>query len=137
MRSNLRSALLLVIGLAIGAVATNTIGNALRRRDAYPRAVMVIMAHHMGMLQGELRGKQCPADANTRQLQRVATLADEIVPAFTVSDGSVLPPFRKAAKHLQDALATGVSSAPADCAQLAATMHHIGQNCDDCHRRFR
>jgi hypothetical protein len=137
MRSMLRSMLLLILGLAVGAVATATIGNVLRMRDAYPRAVMVLMRHHMSMLQAEARNGRCPAADTTLHLRRLDAVSQDIIPAFSGADGRVDPDFSSAARRLRKAFAAGLAKVPATCADLTRTMQDIGDACDDCHRRFR
>lgn len=133
----MRYLLLLAIGLAVGGIATHMVGNVLRMRDAYPRAVMVLMAHHMGVLEHETKSGQCPAAGSAAQLRRIDSVDADIVPAFASADGSIDPAFREAAERLQEAVRKEVATAPGDCAKLSAAMQHIGNACDACHRRFR
>lgn len=133
----MRSILLIILGLAIGAVAATTVGNVLRMRDAYPRAVMVLMRHHMSMLQAETRSGRCPADGTALHLRRLDAVSQEIEPAFAGADGRVDPAFAKAAERLRRSFADGLARLPASCADLTRRMQTIGDACDDCHRRFR
>lgn len=133
----MRSILLVIIGLVLGAVAANTVGNVLRMRDAYPRAVMTVMRHHMGALQGALKHQKCPADATRLHLQRLSAVSQDILPAFGGKDGSIDPHFKTEADHLQAAFDQALTTAPASCANLAKAMQQIGDNCDSCHRQFR
>lgn len=133
----MRSIMLVVIGLVLGAVAATTVGNVLHMRNAYPRAVMTVMRHHMGALQGALKRQQCPAGATRMHLQRLSSVSNEILPAFSGPDGDIDPHFKADAEHLQEAFRQALGTAPESCANLASSMQKIGDTCDSCHRQFR
>lgn len=134
---HMRALLLIILGLAIGAVAATMIGNVLRMRNAYPRAVMVIMQHHMARLREAMEHGQCPADMARLHLERVAAVDTEIVPAFAGPNGSILKPFRRYAEQLQGAVHTALQQAPAGCGALTAAVRRISDRCSDCHRQYR
>ena len=69
----MRNVLLLLLGLALGALATFNVFNALQRRDAYPRGVMNVMAHHVAALREDLRRGRC-GDANLEHLRTLRVL---------------------------------------------------------------
>jgi cytochrome c556 len=129
----MRALLLLLLGLAVGAIAASFAGNALRERDAYPRAVMDLMQHHVGTLRGAIRARQCDGTTTTGHLQRLQVIATEIGPAFPDVD----QPFRDGAAKLENALRVSAAAAPADCPALQAALKPIDDACDSCHRLYR
>jgi cytochrome c556 len=129
----MRALLLLLLGLAVGAIAASFAGNALRQRDAYPRAVMDLMQHHIGTMGGAIRARQCDANASLGHLQRMQTFATEIGPAFPDVD----QPFHDAAAKLETALRGAVQAAPADCPALQAALKPVDEACEACHRQYR
>lgn len=130
----MRMLLLFALGLAIGAFAAVTVANGLRRRDAYPRGVMNVMAHHLGRLQAALRDGQCPAAATGHAFARLDAVSAEIDDAFP---GLMRrdTQFRSYAGRLHEALAPAANAA--DCKTLAARVTRVADACDACHRDYR
>ncbi len=133
----MRALLLIILGLAIGSIASVMIVNTLRMRDAYPRGVMAIQQHHMATMQRAIKRGQCPADANSAQLARLNAINAEIVPAFSGPHGAIDAPFKTDARQLQDTVTAALRSAPKNCGELAAAVQRIRQRCTDCHRQYR
>lgn len=133
----MRPLLLIILGLVIGVIATTQIGRILRMRDAYPRAVMVIMQHHMARMRAALDAGRCPADLARRQLGRIAAIDTEIVPAFSGNDGAIQAPFRGYAKRLQDTVQATLGQVTAGCSALATAVRQVDDRCSDCHQRYR
>ena len=125
----MRNAVLVLLGLVIGAFATLNIVHALRQRDAYPRGLMNVLQYHAAALHDDVRARRC-TDASLRHLDVLRELSTDIGPAVY---GASTPdaPFREYQQRLQDAL--GVRS----CAELAANPDRIGAACDACHRQYR
>lgn len=132
----MRSILLLILGLAVGAFGAVRISNTLNLRDAYPRGVMNVMQHHLGTLAGNVRKGTCSATASTLHLQRLEVMQADIVPAFA-NDVGAKPDFRKHADRLKQAIATALSTAPADCPALHKAVSAIGETCKSCHQIYR
>ena len=132
----MKQAVLLMIGLAIGAVAALTVANALRARDAYPRGAMDVMQHHYGSLRENLRAKRCDQQKSAFALTQLRELSNEIEPAV-YPDSTPESAFREFNSRLRDALDAGIAAAPADCTALAVVAEKIGKVCDECHQQYR
>ncbi|HEX6833205.1 MAG TPA: cytochrome c [Rudaea sp.] len=132
----MRYALLFVLGLALGGIGVGIANNALRLRDAYPRAVMQILQHEVGALRQNLRTQRCEAESTRRAIGRLAEFAGETENAVY---GTQTPeaPFREYAARLREAVAVAAQTASGDCAALAPTVHAIGEACEACHRQYR
>lgn len=129
----MRAALLILLGLAIGAIGTVFAMNALRERNPLPHAVMVVMGHHMGVLQHARKAQHCEAAPNLQQLQLMQATAADIDDAFPDAPAG----FAEAAGHLRSALQSAVQAAPADCPALAAALKPVGEACESCHKQYR
>jgi cytochrome c556 len=129
----MRAIILLVIGLAMGAMAATYAANTMAARHAYTRGVMAIMQHHVAALGAQARAGQCPADANLDHLRRIGGGAAEIEPAFAGADAD----FFKHAHALADATAAAIASPPADCPGLKQAMAKVGDTCKSCHELYR
>lgn len=129
----MRHAILLVIGMAIGALAALNIASILRQRDAYPRGLMQVMQHDTGALRQAARSNRCDAAAadTLRQLHSLSARIETAVYGNAVSNPPD-PPFAEYAKRLRAAL-----PAELDCKSLPAALDRVGQACDACHREYR
>lgn len=132
----MRSILLLVLGLLVGALGAVKISTTLNLRDAYPRGVMSVMQHHLGSLGQEMRQGSCPATDSRLHLRRLAALQADIIPAFAQDIGAK-PDFRKHARELDQAVNQGLRAAPVDCAALHKVVSDIGDTCKSCHQVYR
>jgi len=132
----MKNAILLLLGLFIGAVGASIVGNALRARDAYARGTMDVMQHHYGSLRENLRAKQCNATKTAFALAQLRALSNEIEPAV-YPDSTPESAFREFSSRLRDALDAGIAAAPADCAALAPIAEKVGKVCDECHQQYR
>lgn len=129
----MRAALLILLGLAIGAIATANVMSALGARNPMPKAVMATMNYHLGELGKALKAKQCDAAGSLHHLQRLQSTATDIVPVF----GAPEQDFSAAAGRLQRAVQQALQSAPADCAALAVAIKPIDEACKSCHQKYR
>jgi cytochrome c556 len=130
----MRLLFVLLLGLVVGAVGANTIGNTLRLRHAYTRGVMAVMQHHLAALQKDVHGGQCKATASTQHLRRIDAASTDILPAF---GASAVADFRQHADRLHDAIGQALQHPPANCPALATAVQRIGDTCDACHRIYR
>ena len=131
----MRTLLVAVIAAVVGALAAVQITAALRERDAYPRGVMDVMAHHAGALDQALRTRHCVVDATSNHLSMLVTMSGEIPRAFPD-----LMQDRQFSKFARDAHAFDRQLAlnpPKDCIGLRQAMAQIGEHCDQCHRVYR
>lgn len=130
----MRAALLIVLGLVIGILGTTFTISALHQRTPLPRAVMSVMAFHMGQLQHAVKANQCDAAATRSHLDRLQSAALDIPAAFKGAEA----PFLQAADKLQSALHTAATTdTPTTCAALATAIKPVDDACDSCHKRFR
>jgi hypothetical protein len=129
----MRAALLIVLGLAIGIIATVFAMRALADRDPMPHAVMVTMSFHRHQLQQAIKGQRCEAGASIDQLQHMQMTAADIPYAFADAP----QPMLDLAGRLRTALQTAAQSAPADCPALAAALKPVDQVCEECHKQYR
>ena len=127
----MRNVVLLLLGLAIGAIATANILTALRQRDVYPRGLMNVMQHHLAGLREDLRHNRC-GGSTVENLSLLRAISPGIGPAVYAGDTPDAP-FREYEKRLQDALA----ATPATCAELAPVVEKISAACEACHRQYR
>lgn len=129
----MRQALLLLLGLVMGAIATANIGSVLRQRDAYPRGLMQVMQHDAAALRQAARSNRCDA-TTTSALQQLHGLSAGIENAVYGNDVSNPPdpPFAEYAKRLRAAL-----PAELDCKTLPQALRQVDRACDDCHREYR
>ncbi len=130
----MRNLILLVLGMAIGALAAGNVVSALRQRDAYPRGLMNVMQHHYAALRDDVRLQHCGADS-AQHLAMLRELANGIETAI-YADDPVEPPFHEYDQRLRDTLAIAPTT-PADCAALAPLLDKMGAACDACHRQYR
>ncbi|HEY4145378.1 cytochrome c [Pinirhizobacter sp.] len=129
----MRAIILLVIGLAVGAMCATYAANTVAARHAYTRGVMAIMQHHATALGAQVKAGQCPADTSLDHLRRINGTAAEIESAFAGADAD----FFKHAHALADASAAVIASPPADCPALKQAMAKVGETCKSCHELYR
>ncbi|MGH8212290.1 MAG: hypothetical protein ACREPP_03540 [Rhodanobacteraceae bacterium] len=131
----MRTLLLVIIAAVVGALAAVQVTSALRERDAYPRGVMDVMAHHAGLLDQSLRTRRCTADATATDLSMLVTMSGEIPRAFPdLAQDKQFARFANDAHAFDHQLAV---DPPKDCAALRQAMAQAGEHCDQCHRVYR
>ena len=129
----MRSVLILLAGLLVGALAAFSAANALRQRNAWPRGVMAVMQHHLGELRRLQRAGNCQAAATAPHWQRLAQIGADIGP----SQPGFAPDYHDQARRFV-ALAGGHAAAPpADCKALDAPLQQVAEACQNCHRDYR
>ena len=131
----MRSLILLLLGLAFGAVCTAVAMNALAQRSAYARGVMQVMQHHYAELRNSQRTGRCDAATVTRDRDVMRMLSDEVAPSV-YGDGTPDPPFREYTDRLRSAVAD-LGDGAQGCAALAPIVNRVGDSCDACHRQYR
>lgn len=132
----MRSLLLMLLAAGIGVIAAVQITGALRQRDAYPRGVMDVMAHHAGALDRLLRNQHCAADATADDFATLVAMSGDIPQAFP----DLMKHDKHFAKFANDAHAFDqqvAATPPRDCPALRKTMAQIGAHCDQCHQQYR
>lgn len=131
----MRLVIVLMIGVVVGVMAGLAAANALAKRGAHARAVMVVLARHHDALRASVDETQCTGDQTARRLRQVALAADEI--DFAFSDwltGSAQ--FRRRTAEFQR-MARAAGTPVTSCAALAEHVAELGRGCQDCHRDFR
>lgn len=126
----MRLAMLFLLGLAVGAIATANVVSALRQRDAYPRGLMNVMQHDVGALRADARAQRCDANASV-VLEQLRGLSGSIETAV-YGDDPPDPPFAEYAQRLGSALPAAL-----DCKALPQALDKVGAVCDACHREYR
>jgi hypothetical protein len=131
----MRSLIVGVIGLVVGALCTLILINTLRQGTAYPNGVMAVMAAQMKGLNQSLKQNRCSAADLAPRLQTLRYLGNDIEPAFlpTADDER----FIAHASQLRAALDAALSAPPADCAAARVVVDRVGSGCQDCHRDFK
>jgi cytochrome c556 len=131
----MRSLVLLLIGLVVGALCTTALVNALNRKSAYPRAVMTIMGQQMRALDNSVKQSRCASTDLTPRLQILRFVANDIEPAF--ADMKDEAQFGRYASDLRAAADAGLMTPPASCASAAAAISRLDKACDSCHRDYK
>lgn len=131
----MRSLVLLLVGLVVGALCTMIAVNALHRGTAYPNAVMAMMGQQMKALDKSVKQSRCaPADLTPR-LQTLRFVANDIEPAF--ADQQSEAQFGRYASDLRAAADAALMTPPASCAAATAAVANLGKACDSCHRDYK
>jgi cytochrome c556 len=131
----MRSLVLLLIGLAVGAACTLIAVNALNRHTPYNKAVMAMMGQQMKAVDKSVKANKCAATDLVPRLQTLRFVANDIEPAFAgdIDD----PQFNRYAADLRAAADAALTNPPASCAAASTTLSSLGKACDSCHRDFR
>jgi cytochrome c556 len=128
---------LLLLGLLIGAVASVSALNALRKATAFPRGVMAVQGHHMGKLREAVTADPCEPASAQRHLQALQILTADIEPAF-LPDGQQDEIFSRYAAQMGQRIDSVLATLPqADCATLRISLGDIGDGCKACHRDYK
>ena len=133
----MRQLLLILLGIAIGGLATANIVNALRQRDAYPRGLMNVMQHHFAALRKQAHEQHCDQDVKVH-LTAMRLMSDQIEDAIYAGHQPD-PEFHTDAQRLRDALDAADNKATSSnpCAALIPVLGRVGDACDTCHRSYR
>jgi cytochrome c556 len=131
--NSMRTLLLVVLGLAVGAMGATFAISALRQGTPFHSGVMAVMQHHMGALRANVRANQCDAKVSGARIDRMRQEAGDIGEAFPGMDTG----FSRAASTLATALDGAVAARPATCEALAAALKPVGEACSACHQHYR
>jgi len=129
----MRSLILLVLGLAVGALAASSVLNALGRRDVYPRGLMNVMQHHAAALREAVRSGKCAGAP--AHVAAMSSLSHDIDSAM-YPDSSPEEAFLEYEHRLGDAL-TAATNAGTECKAVAPAVERITSACDSCHHQYR
>ena len=131
----MRTVVLFLVGLVVGALCTLIAVNALHRGTAYPNAVMAMMGQQMKALDHSVKASRCASTDLTPRLQTLRFVANDIEPAFT--DLQQDAQFGRYAAGLRAAADAALMTPPASCAAATAALDRLGKACDSCHRDFK
>lgn len=127
---------LLLLGLAIGVVATVMALRALEaRKDHFPAALMEVQGWHMGQLKAAMEQNRCNPTDVLPHLQALRMTSNDLEPAF--ADLRDDERFKSAAAAMRGAVDKAIAAPPMSCESLAGTMKSIGDTCKGCHRDFK
>ncbi len=131
----MRSLILLLVGLIVGALGTAILINSLNRGTAYPQGVMAVLGAQIGALDQSIKQNRCAPTDIIPRLQTLRYVANDIEPAFAdrISDAQ----FGRYAGELRAAADAALMSPPGNCPSAAAMLSKLKQSCDSCHRDFR
>ncbi|MEO8161185.1 MAG: hypothetical protein ABI588_07180 [Arenimonas sp.] len=131
----MRSLVLLVVGLVVGALLTLIGINALHRGTAWPNAVMAEMGQQMKAMDQNVKANHCAATDISPRLQTLRLVANDIEPAFAGEQDD--PQFGRYAADLRAAADAALVAPPASCDAAKAILSNLGKACDSCHRDFK
>lgn len=131
----MRSLVLLLVGLVVGALFTIIAVNALDRGTAYPNAVMAVMGQQMKALDKSIKQSRCASADLTPRLQTLRFIANDIEPAF--ADLQAEAQFGRYASDLRAAADAALMTPPASCTAAVAALSNLDKACDSCHRDFK
>ena len=131
----MRSLVLGVIGLLVGALCTLILINALRQGTAYPNGVMAVMSAQMKGLNQSLKQNRCAASDLSPRLQTLRHLGNDLEPAFLPTQDDER--FSQHASDLRAALDAALAAPPADCTAARVVVDRVNSGCQACHRDFK
>lgn len=127
----LKALILIAVGLFVGTFCTLAATNALAKRNAHGRAVMIILARHMDEAKRQDTTTGCD-DAFRSHVEQIASAARDIDFAFPALRGDAT--FTRRSAHFRD-LATAATTM--SCASLPGQLTRLADDCQACHRQFR
>ncbi len=131
----MRSLILLLVGLFMGAALTLIGMNYLRRGTSYPEGVMAVMGGQVKGVDDAIGKNRCSSADLLPRLQTLRYVADEIEPAFVDMEKDTQ--FIRYASDLRAAVDASLSAPPASCKAAAAAISQIDKTCDACHRDYK
>lgn len=131
----MRSLILLLLGLVVGALGTAITINALHRGTAYPHGVMAVLGAQLQAVDQSLKQNRCAPTDLIPRLQTVRYVANDIEPAF--ADRITDAQFGRYASDLRAAADAALMAPPGSCPAATAILNKLDQACDNCHRDFR
>ncbi len=127
---------LLVLGLALGAVATVMVLRALeQRKDHFPEALMQVQQWHMGQLKMDMEQNRCNPTDILPHLQALRMTSTDIDAAF--ADLREDTRFAAASSAMRATMDKVITNPPLTCEGLGAAMKQIGESCKGCHQDFK
>lgn len=131
----MRSLILVLIGLFVGAACTLIAMSALRQGTAYPNGVMAVMSAQMRALDTSIKQNRCASADLAPRLQTLRHLGNDLEPAFLPTQDDER--FIQHATTLRAALDAALAATPSDCAAAGVAVDRIQNGCQACHRDFK
>ena len=125
----------LLVGVLVGAMCAMTAANVLGKRNAWPRAVMTVMQHELGVAREGVRAGRCADGEIASSAAHLKLLSADIEPAL-LKPGAHDRVFSQYADDLRREIAA-LDTPGADCATRSEVLTKIGQACDACHRDYK
>lgn len=127
---------LLVLGLALGAIATVMVLRALeQRKDHFPEALMQVQQWHMAQLKTGMEQNRCNPTDILPHLQALRMTSTDIDAAF--ADLREDQRFGTASSAMRATMDKIITNPPLTCEGVGAAMKEIGESCKGCHQDFR
>ncbi|MEO5629915.1 MAG: cytochrome c [Thermomonas sp.] len=127
---------LLVLGLALGVIATVMVLRTLdQRKDHFPQALMQVQQWHMGQLKADMEQNRCNATDILPHLQALRMTANDIDAAFP--DLGDDQRFGVASSAMRATMDKVMTNPPLTCDGVGAAMKEIGESCKGCHQDFK
>ena len=132
----MKSLLLILTGLLVGALCALAAAKAVATRHAHERATMVVLAHHMDALRRIGDEAACAGEPVLERLQQIGFAAQELKFAFPDLDtpGSE---FARRRHDLQQAADSAAADGIGSCQDLAQATGTLARVCQECHRRYQ
>ncbi|MEZ5462950.1 hypothetical protein [Dokdonella sp.] len=121
----------LLVGLLVGALVATTAANILNRRDPYPKALMNVMKHELGMASAAADRLQCEEDRYA--MSKLAMMAGDIEIAMPAGQ----KPDRVFKQYVENFRKAIYKAGDTPCPQRAEALIELKNACDDCHRDYR
>src|SRR5687767_6294766 len=132
----MRWLVLLVVGMAIGALGAVTAIGAMRHATPLPKGLMAVTGHQFETLRRQAKAGRCEPDAVAARLRTLQALVPDVEPAF-LPTGRDDERFRRHLAAYAGALDAALAAPPAHCAALQLALRDIGGRCRQCHDDYR
>jgi len=131
----MRSLILMLVGLFLGAALTLIGMNYLRQGTSYASGVMAVMGGQLKGIDRAVGQNRCSSTDILPRLQTLRDVANEIEPAF--EDMQKDTQFIRYASDLRASVDASLSAPPSSCKAAALALSQIDKTCDACHRDYK
>ena len=125
--------IVLLIGIVIGAFCAIAATNAMGKRNAHGRAVMVTLTRHLDALRAIDLKTDCRNDQVRTHLDQIAAASRDIDYAFAANYAGE-PAFARRSAHFRSLSEAALGSS---CDTLPSAVGELADDCQRCHRQFR
>ncbi|MBX3692593.1 hypothetical protein [Dokdonella sp.] len=129
----MRFAIVLAIGILVGAICAMTAATILGQRHAYPKALMRVLKTQLGDARTAALDAGCAG--NERRLAILVSLGGDIAHAIPHGD----PPDRVFARYVDELQQATIAArdGAADCKAQGEALTRAANACESCHRDYR